>query len=110
MKPIDWDSLPEPRRVVTLDEILEMPVLPGPGSASPSAVPNPYDLSGGGSALVPGLGLAETLSWTTTTPRTRKPDGASARMNSGSFRNLSAVCCEPNWRQRRDGDHRSGAA
>ncbi len=65
MKPIDWDSLPEPRRVVTLDEILEMPVLPGPGSASPSSTPNPYDLSGGGSPLVPcEVLLAEALHWT----------------------------------------------
>ena len=70
MKPIDWASLPEPPRVVTLDDVLEMPVLPGPGSASPSAVPNPYDLSGGGSALEPGLGLAETLSWATNTSDT----------------------------------------
>ena len=64
--------------VVTLDEILEMPVLPGPGSMSPSAVPNPYDLSGGGSPLAPGLGLAETLSWTTTTPR-RQVDPVSSQ-------------------------------
>ncbi len=73
-----WDERqPEaPDSVVTLDEVLEMPVLPGPGSASPSAVPNPYDMSGGGEALAPGLGLAETLSWTTLHPSPPNPYSA----------------------------------
>ncbi len=65
MKPIDWASLPELGRVVTLDDVLEMPVLPGPGSASPSSTPNPYDLSGGGSMLAPCTDLAGALPWTT---------------------------------------------
>jgi len=73
VKPIDWTTVPELPRVVTLDEVLEMPVLPGPGSASPSAVPNPYDMSGGGEALAPGLGLAETLSWATLHPSPPNP-------------------------------------
>jgi hypothetical protein len=46
-----------PDGVVTLEEALEVPVL-GPGSASPSTTPNPYDMSGGGSALVPPLSWA----------------------------------------------------
>ena len=45
-----WQQpLPEfPDGDVPLSKALEVPVL-GPGSASPSAVPNPYDMSGGGS-------------------------------------------------------------
>lgn len=39
---------------VPLEKALEVPVL-GPGSASPSAIPNPYDLSNSGSALAPPL-------------------------------------------------------
>ena len=70
-----WEqALPEaPGGVITLREALEVPVLPGPGSASPSSTPNPYDMSGGGSALAPGLGLAETLSWTTDTSVISEP-------------------------------------
>jgi hypothetical protein len=41
----------------TLEQVLEVPVL-GPGSAFPSSTPNPYDLSGGDSALAPPLAWA----------------------------------------------------
>ncbi len=78
MKPFDWASLPDLPRVVTLDDVLEMPVLPGPGSASPSSTPNPYDMSGGGSALAPGLGLAGTLSWTAAIPSSVSPTAHAA--------------------------------
>ncbi len=55
-----WQQpLPEfPDGDVPLSKALEVPVLPGPGSASPSAAPNPYDMSGGGGALAPPLSWA----------------------------------------------------
>jgi hypothetical protein len=75
-----WEqALPEaPGGCITLREALEVPVLPGPGSASPDSTPNPYDLSGGGSMLAPGLGLAGALSWATTG---RRP--VTGRVSSG---------------------------
>lgn len=70
-----WDQpQPEvPEGGVPLSRALEEPVLPGPGSASPSSVPNPYDLSGGGSMLAPCTDLAGALSWTTDTSVISEP-------------------------------------
>ncbi len=48
-----------PGNAVTLDEVLEMPVLPGPGSASPTSTPS-LDMSGDGLSPLsaPGSGIS----------------------------------------------------
>ena len=63
-----WERQPEGLDGgVPLDKVLEAPVL-GPGSISPSAVPNPYDMSGGVSVRAPCTDLAGALSWATPSP------------------------------------------
>ncbi len=58
---------------VPLSKALEVAVLPGPGSASPSSTQAPFDLSGGGSMLAPCTDLAGALSWTTDTSVISEP-------------------------------------